>query len=221
MHLFTHRQTHAVRRGPWVSMQCERDGRLYYLSLRTGATRWDAPPLWDVAWVRRAPSEEGRVLSRAGRQVSAAVPRAQVPAAVPRAREVCGGAAVGYDLAVALRPELALLLRSLRGEARYAAGFAQVDTPARAPDPDWSRYSGLCALAAALLDAVRERFALAGMTPCLSLTSLCPAVMGDVARAGVRADVSCSLQELLGSTDLLARALLPAITAVGGFSVYG
>ena len=184
-----------------------------------------SPALWDVAWVRRAPSEEGRVLSRAGRQVSAAVPRAQVPAAVPRAREVCGGAAVGYDLAVALRPELALLLRSLRGEARYAAGFAQVDTPARAPDPDWSRYSGLCALAAALLDAVRERFALAGMTPCLSLIGLCPAVMGDVARAGVRADVqsciTCSLQELLGSTDLLARALLPAITAVGGFSVYG
>ena len=228
-HLFIHRLTGAVRRGPWVSMLRSEDGRIYYLNLLTSATRWDPPPLWEVQWVRRAPGTETELASTSGwRQGSGS---RQVPSAVPRGREVCGGAAVGRDLAAAILPEVELLFQQMLMGADDAAALAvalDAATPSVAGALAWSRLEVLCSFGTALLSAAQERFTLAGAVPQLSLAGLCPALR--VAGGKVRAmdldarqvdSAVSSLRAQLGSPGALSHTLLPALAAVGGFYVYG
>lgn len=223
-HLFVHRLTHAVRRGPWVSMLRD-DGRVYYLSLLTSAARWDPPPLWEVQWVERAP--DGRPEAAVARHAPVA---RHLPAAVPRGREVCGGAAVGVDLVAVIQPDVEQLLERLRVDEGSAGALADAfgGAPPAGDDPERSRLAALCWLGTALLRAACERFALPGAAPRLSLTDLCPALRCAGPGGGIadmeRSQVACCvglLRERLGSASAVSRALLPAVTAAGGFCVYG
>ena len=219
-HLFVNRFTGAARRGPWVSMQ-RLDGCIYYLNLRVGTSRWDPPPLWDLQWVRRAPCEAPGEQTWRGRGPTAPLPP------VPRGREVCGGAAMGVDLLARLRP----CVRQLHEDAGVGLASALLITAA---EPDVRRQlEELCACGRVVLAVARSRFALGGAEPALSLASLCPVLAGlDAAvPSGAVYEYGClqpgavyeavrCLQVCLGSVDELARALLPAILAVGGFHVF-
>ena len=112
-HVFVHRITRAVRRGPWVSMPSA-EGRIYYLNLRTGWSRWDPPPLWETGWVGRASQTWG-----------AADWRARIPSAVPRGREVCGGAPVGVDVEAALGSCVEQMMLAPTPDGQQAAGHSE------------------------------------------------------------------------------------------------
>jgi len=150
---------------------------------------------------------------------------------VPRGREVCGGAAVGQDLVAAVRPDVELLFQQLHRSADDAAALAvalSASGPWAGEASARSHLEILCLFGTALLEAARERFALAGAVPLLSLADLCPELYDADGRVravdlGVaRVDLAVSsLLTRLGSPGAFSRTLLPALAAVGGFYVYG
>jgi len=61
--LFFHRKTGAVRNGPWLSLRDD-FGRIYFINLKTGQSRWFPPHRWMQGWVTRGTSHD-----RSGRLV--------------------------------------------------------------------------------------------------------------------------------------------------------
>ena len=225
-HVFVHRLTSAVRRGPWVSLPSA-EGRIYYLNLRTSWSRWDPPPLWEAGWLRRV-SQDRSVED---------VP-SRVPAAVPRGREVCGGAPVGVDVAAALRPCVAQVMAVVLGsghEQEVGSHGAVLARPAVAhADPTFGqRLSELRACMEALAEATGVRFAVPCSAVLAALWQLCPVwVLMEPAylerclagrRTGRHGEALSQLQlavdELSGclrSVGRMTHVLLPVVLSAGG-----
>ena len=236
-HILIHRPSHAVRRGPWVSMPAACRRGVYFLSLLTGETRWDPPPCWEAQWVRRA-AQLAPLESDDGTQV---VVR---PAAVPRGREVSGGAAVGFDEAAALLPCIEQLLPAALGDC------AETDVADVMARPEISAQTGafqarletLISCAEVVVAAAAERFAFTVGVGASAVSVLCPELLtiGTAERARLF-ERACSerrrgslvdptlerlkrlerayrrLRRCLRDPFMLTQALMPRVIAAGGF----
>ena len=225
-HVFVHRLTRAVRRGPWVSMPSTA-GRIYYLNLRTAWSRWDPPPLWEAGWVRRASQVQGAV--EAG--------QARFPVAVPRGREVCGGAPVGADVAAALRPcveeVVAVVLGPCGERATDGHGAALTHLAVAYGDPAFEQHlSDVRVCLEAMAAAVSLRFAVPCSAVVSALWRLGPAWAGvdpaylvqclagsgggqQSATLSLVQEAACEISSGLQSAGSLVVVLLPLLIAAG------
>ena len=228
-HMFVNRRTETTRRGPWVSMRAS-SGRMYYLSLHSGASRWDPPPLWGKDWVLTPAVCQYRF--------------SREPVAVAHHQEVCGGAQVDVDLLAVLQSSLEPLMvepdctADVRDMSREEAEYIASSHDGRSCDrmrmaTVREQVSRLLVLRSCFVRQVQQRFALGGLLPAISLHDVCPEIRtfetldrdfegADHRRGCYDMTVQRGAAALLslrgmGSSRRLAEAWLPAILANGGF----